>query len=166
MNTWGLRSINSTTFNLQYDDKFTFPKAGRDFIVTALRISNLTLNVLGYIPGVSSISGVVRIALGIGFCAITLAVGERNPPDGARGAIIGHWYDEALMTGMAQITRGILEAFVPYGWAVNAGMDVLCSVSNIAPDLRNIGRYDLNYYTTQPYAEPNHAFPFNLLQIV
>ena len=103
MNTYGLRSINTDTFNLKWHTNYVYPQQARNAVVTFLRVHNLTLNVLGYIPGVSVVSGCVRMATGSVMCATTLAVGERGA---TQGAIIGHWYDECLLTGITQIGRG------------------------------------------------------------
>jgi len=131
MNTWGLRSINCDTFNTKYHSDYFYPKEFRDIVVTALRLTNLTLNVLGYIPAVSFFSGMARIGVGLSICALTLAVGQRNAQ---QGIIIQHWYDEALLTGISQIARGVLEAFVPFGWAANAALDLFGTFSNLTKE--------------------------------
>src|ERR1700722_17342343 len=99
MNTYGLRSINTDTFNLKWHTNYVYRQQTRNALVTFLKVHNLTLNILGYIPGVSIVSGCVRIGTGLFMCDITLTVGERNAK---QGAIIGHWYDEALLTGITQ----------------------------------------------------------------
>ncbi len=76
MNTYGLRSIGTETFNLREGDKYQYPKQARDVIVTFFKVHNLTLNILGYIPGVSTFSGCARILSGIAICAVTLAIGD------------------------------------------------------------------------------------------
>lgn len=52
-----------------------------------------------------------------------------------QGAIIGHWYDEALLTGITQIARGALEAFVPFGWVANASLDAIATIYNLGKEL-------------------------------
>jgi len=83
MNTWGLHSINSQSFNVRWGSTYTYPEGQRNSLVTLFRIQNLTLNILGYIPIVSLYSGCARNASGVGLFAVTLAVGERNARSGA-----------------------------------------------------------------------------------
>lgn len=127
-NTYGLHSINRKTFNIMHRDSLYYPKEVRDIIVTALRLHNGVLNVLGYIPGVSFFSGCARILTGTVILLVTLAIGERNAHT---GMIIGRFYDEALLTGVSQLARGILEAFVPFGWVANATLDVIATYFNL-----------------------------------
>ena len=132
LNTYGIRSINRETFNTKYHDNLYFPKEIRDIVITALRIHNGILNVLGYIPGVSTVSGSIRMATGLIIVCVTLAIGDRNAME---GAIVGRWYDEALGTGMAQIVRGALEALVPFGWVANAALDVIATPINLSKEV-------------------------------
>ncbi len=132
LNTFGLRSVNRETFNMRYHDPLQFPKPIRDIVVTALRIHNGVLNVLGYIPGVSAISGCVRMLTGAAIVLVTLAIGDRNAHI---GAIIGRWYDEALLTGVTQVARGALEALVPFGWVANAVLDVIATPFNVMKEV-------------------------------
>ena len=104
INTYGLRSINTDTFNLKWHTNYVYPQQARNVVVTLLKVHNLTSNILGYIPGVSVVSGCVRMGTGLLMCAVTLGVGER---DAMQGVIIGHWYDECLLTGITQIGRGV-----------------------------------------------------------
>lgn len=132
MNTWGLRSINTGTFNLKFHATYAYPKPARDVVITLLRIHNLTLNILGYMdPRIACISGCVRAVTGLLFVAVTLTVGDRNAK---KGHLIQHWYDEALLTGVSQIARGMLEAFVPYGRVVNLAADVVATFPNLKAD--------------------------------
>lgn len=164
MNTYGLHSINIDTFNLKWHTNYWYPRDQRNILVTFLKIHNLTLNILGYIPGVSLYSGSVRIATGIAICAITLAIGERHA---RRGAIIGHWYDEALLTGITQIARGILEAFVPYGHAVNASLDVIATFFNLGTEISNVSVCPgcVHFDNHGPHPDPEYPFPFWLLHL-
>jgi len=137
LNTYGLRSVNIGTFNTRPNDPLYFPRDLRNIAVTGLRINNLVLNVLGYIPGISVVSGCVRIGIGIALLSGTLKFGNRHAHE---GAIIGRWYDEAIGTATAQITRGILEAFVPFGWAVNATLDIIATPFNISKEILHMVR--------------------------
>lgn len=128
LNTYGLCSINSKTFNQSYDSSLTYPKKSRDVIVTALRLYNATFSALGFIPGVRFYSGCTRMLVGAAIVAITLAIGEKK---GDEGIIIGKWYDEALATGCAQLARGAFEAFVPYGQIVNFTLACVATYYNI-----------------------------------
>jgi hypothetical protein len=166
MNTYGLRSINSQTFNLQYDTSYVYPKQARNALVTFLRVHNLSLNILGYIPGISIVSGCVRIGTGLAMCAVALAVGERNAK---QGLIIGHWYDECLITGITQIARGVLEAFVPFGWIANASLDTIATFWNIKQECQNNPTFRTSvgeYQGHQPYRDPEYPLPFLFLSAV
>jgi hypothetical protein len=98
-------------------------------------------------------------------CGVTLAVGERNA---MQGAIIGHWYDEALLTGITQIGRGVLEAFVPFGWIANASLDTVATVWNIAKELGNTSVCTgcMRHANHGPYSDPEYPFPLSLLHLV
>ena len=161
MNTYGIQSINNQTFNSSYYHNYEYPMGARNALVSFLKVHNLTLNILGYIPGVSTISGCVRIGSGVLMCAVTLAVGD---PNGKRGAIIGPWYSEALLTGITQIGRGVLEAFIPGGWMVNASLDGIGSVINIGTQFIPQGS-DLYDPGPGPHEEPEYPFPFTLLHL-
>lgn len=167
LGTWGIRSINTTTFNQCSRDNLTYPKEIRDIIYTGLKIRNLVLNVLGYIPAVRMVSGCVRIGLGLTMLAGVLAVGERHAK---QGVIIGRFYDEALSHAMAQITRGVFEAFVPYGFVVNAVLDVVGTVVNIGQEIFWEGHHysvDDDYaYTPEAHPNPDYPIPANLLHLV
>jgi len=164
MNTYGLNSINNATFNLKWHTNYVYPQPVRNAVVTFLKVHNLILNILGYIPGVSVISGCLRIGSGLLMCVVTLAIGER---DAIQGAIIGHWYDEALLTGIAQVARGILEAFVPFGWIANASLDVVGTASNFGKQLTVASTCAgcMGYTNHGPHPDPKYPFPFWLLHL-
>lgn len=166
MNTYGLRSINADTFNLNYHSSCTYPQVARDVLVTLLKIHNLTLNILGYIPGVSFFSGCLRVGLGLMICAVTLAIGD---PHARKGLIIGHWYDEALITGVTQIVRGALEAAGSIGHIINAALDVVATVITLSAEASNAsvccgGCRGGTHHV--PYPDPDYPFPLNLLYFV
>jgi hypothetical protein len=167
MNTYGLRSVNTNTFNLRPHTPLFFPKKGRDILVTFLRVHNLCLNILGYIPGVSFISGCVRIGIGAITCTVTLLVGDRQASK--PGPIIGHWYDEAMLTGITQIARGSLEALVPCGWIANASLDCVFTIWNIKTELGHAstctGCEDYEDHDP-PHPDPSYPFPFWVLKLV
>ena len=165
MNTYGLFSINIDTFNLKRHTNYFYPKETRDAVVTVLKAHNLTLNILGYIRQTAFYSGCARIISGIAICAATLAVGERHTD---QGIIIRHWYDEALLTGITQIARGIIEAFVPYGRAVNGCLDVVATFFNLSKEASTASacQHCMQYRNHQPHDDPNYSFPFNLLDFV
>ncbi|MFI5342686.1 MAG: hypothetical protein ACHQUC_00525 [Chlamydiales bacterium] len=173
MNTYGLLSINSTTFNRDYHPTFTYPKAARDVIITFLKIHNLTLNILGYISKVSPISGCVRIVSGCAMIATTLAVGD---PNARKGVIINRWYSEALLTGVAQVARGVFEAFVPYGKFINAGLDIVGTVVNLLKieyhktcgciECERLFDIDQIPPDQEPHPGPNYSLPLMFLNLV
>lgn len=163
MNTFGLRSINTDTFNVSKGGDLYYPQTARNVLVTFLKIHNFVLNILGYIGRIALISGCLRITSGIVICLATLICGNKNAKE---GLIIGHWYDEAIRTGIAQIWRGFLEA-VPFGWIANASLDVIGTFSNITKDVSN-------YYPDSvfgklpnpgPYPDPKYPIPFWWLYI-
>lgn len=177
INTYGFRAINATTFNTQYGDRYTFPREVRNLAVLALRVHNAVLNVLGYIPGVSIVSGSIRIFTGVAMIAATVAIGNRNANG---GHIIGRWYDEAIATGVAQVVRGALEAFVPFGWIANAALDVIATPINLIREnlwmsepggclgvcdcCAEAARRHLP--DTKPYEDLKYPTPFQLLLLV
>lgn len=131
LNTFGFHSINRHTFNMREHDQLNYPRTVRNIIVTALRINNAVLNVLGYIPGTSLMSGSARILIGTGLLAVTLAIGDRKATS---GTIIRRWYDEAIVTGITQIARGALEAIVSFGWVATSLLDIIGTLRNLRKD--------------------------------
>ena len=164
MNTYGLRSINTNTFNLKNDTNYTYPQQNRNALVTFLKVHNLILNILGYIPGVSLGSGCVRMAIGLSICILTLAVGEPKVNQG--GIIGGHWYNEALLTGITQIARGALEALVPFGRVVNASLDVIATIYNLGLEVVVNSFTYTGGEVPHTYPDPKYPFPFFLLHLV
>ena len=161
LNTYGIFSVNATTFNNKYGTTYTYPKEGRDLVVTVLRIHNLSLNILGYIPGINLISGAVRMLTGTLMVVLTLALGER---DAEEGLIIRHWYDEALVTGIAQVVRGALEAFAPFGRPFNLALDIVGTAVNMMGVASLVSQFSLHSHDpNQPYKDPSYA---GLLQVL
>lgn len=168
LNTYGIRSVNRETFNTRYHDNLYFPRALRNVVITALRINNAVLNVLGYIPGVQHVSGCVRMVIGASIIGVTLAIGDRNAKT---GPIIGRWYDEAILTGIAQIARGALEALVPYGWVANVALDVIATPFNLGKEVEGslmceecmMGGESGH---VRPHDDANYPLPFGLLHLV
>jgi hypothetical protein len=159
MNTFGLRSINADTFNLKWHTNYVYPQAGRDVVLSLLRIHNLTLNILGYIPGISFFSGCTRMVTGLLFTATTLAIGDRNA---RAGIIIGHWYDEALLTGIAQIARDALEALAPFGRIINATLDITATFYNLAREFSQVPicpEECEEYLNHHRYSDPEYPLP-------
>jgi hypothetical protein len=128
MNTWGLYAINRNTLNDRRDCQWVAPPEVRNVFITALKIHNTTFNILGYIPGISCVSGLVRAGLGVCLLGYVLSVGS---PNREGGRICGHFYNELLQTAGAQIARGLLESVVPFGCLVNAALDLTCTAYNI-----------------------------------
>lgn len=164
MNTYGLFSINNETFNLNWHSTNYYPKEARNVLVTLLKLHNLTLNILGYCgalsPKIPIISGCVRVLSGVAICLGTLGIGDRYA---SQGLIIGYWYDEALLTGMAQIIRGILTvalATIPYGWALNASLDALGTFHNLSHMVQGSTRKG---FGLPPHSEPSYPLPLNVI---
>jgi len=164
MNTYGLRSINTDTFNLRWHTNYQYPQPARNTLVTFFKVHNLTLNILGYIPGVSTVSGCIRMGTGAIMLAYTLAVGDRNASE---GVIIQHWYDEALQTGGVQITRGFTEAIVPFGRTANFFLDVIGTICNLGREVSNasVCQGCMGFKNHGPYPDPDYPFPVSILHI-
>lgn len=168
VNTYGFHSINSNTFNTRYHEVIEYPRTGRNYVVTGFRINNAVLNILGYIPGVSFFSGTARMTLGVGIIAFTLIFGQRNIDDShmTTGAIIGRWYDEAILTGIAQIARGALEAFIPYGRLINAILDVVATPFNCFAECNPPPiSCDCESHRIAPYPDVDYPLPFQILKL-
>ncbi len=166
-NTYGIRSINAESFNTYGSQDAYLPRSIRDFTVTSLKINNLVLNILGYIPGVALISGCVRMGIGISIIILTLALGS---PNADQGLIIGRWFKEALVTGTAQIARGALEAFAPFGRLINLPLDIIGTILNLRTEylhIRYVGGWEEHEIREQeahpPYRDPDYPIPFILL---
>ena len=159
-NTFGLHAVNRTTFNQKLNEPLCYPKEIRDLLVTVMKTSNLALHIMDFLPSVSFISGVSRIAFGSLMIGVTLAIGER---DAQQGAIIGRYYDEALTTGAAQIARGALVLTGPIGKITNLALDALATVQN----LTTVGDYRTYPLGTsiQPHREPAYPFPLQALHL-
>lgn len=165
LNTFGLRSVNRETFNQRYHDTLTYPKEGRDFVVTALRVNNAILNILGYIPFIAGISGCMRIVVGVALGLATIVLGE---PEAKQGIVIGRYYSEALETAIGQIGRGILEAFVPYGWIANVGLDVVATPFNLSKEVQGslVCEGCMGGAHASPHKDADYPLPFWLLYLV
>lgn len=174
MNTFGLRSVNTDTFNIRWGSIYSYPRGTRNAIVALLRVHNLTLNILGYLQNpISStvpfkpalFSGSARMVSGLGICVATLALGERNAN---QGIIIQHWYDEALVTGVAQVARGALEAFVTNGHKINLFIDIAATLLNVTKELSSYSTAfkQVDTRTGVPHKDVVYPFPFLLLHLV
>ena len=98
-------------------------------------------------------------------CTVTLAVGDRNSNE---GQIIGHWYDEALTTGITHIARGAIEALVPLGWIGNASLDAIGALYNLLTLLDSVSNACSGYTDDRfrPYPNPEYPFPICVLELV
>lgn len=133
LNTFGLGSINSDTFNqINGHGGLTYPKPLRDVIYTALKLNNGIFNGLGYFgsPKIRYWSGVGRSVIGGTITLVTLAIG--TPKTDQRGPIIGRFYHEALYTGLAQMARGVATAAdLPYMRLVMGIIDCVATFFNV-----------------------------------
>lgn len=167
LNTYGLRSINRETFNTRYHDNLYFPRQLRNVIVTALRIHNAVLNVLGYMARFSPISGCVRMATGLAIIGVTMSIGDRNA---TQGAIVGRWYDEAIRTGVAQVVRGAFEALIPFGWVANMILDVVATPINLSKEIEGSlacdGCMNGDDEHVRPHNDVDYLLPFEILHVV
>lgn len=122
-------------------------------------------------PGFSSVSGCVRIGTGTAMCALAIYFGERNA---ATGFIIGHLYDETLLTGVTQIMRGAIEAFAPFSLLLNGSLDILGTFANITHACSNVepvrgsDEAVVNAHLprgVRPHEDPWIPFPFSLIDL-
>lgn len=123
VNTFGLFSVNNATFNLEKNKSF-YPTEVRDLVVTLLKVSNLTLNVIGFISEANQSSGCIRMVLGGMICVIGFSSLSPSKDFSA----------EVRCTGAAQIVRGALEAYIPYGRIFNISLDAVATISNVLKD--------------------------------
>lgn len=162
MNTYGLGCVNHNSFG-KYEavkiNQSLKKQFFKEFLISAFKIYNLTLTILGYIPGISFFSGCTRIAGGFLLGTFTLILG------GLKGELHLPIYEECLKTSGAQMIRGFIEGFVPFGWTLNLILDLICTPNNLdnsiecqthehvyqynekAPKYKNHSQLDPDYYT-------------------
>jgi hypothetical protein len=159
MNTYGIHSININTFNKSFGEPDGYSRDVRNWFLGFLRVHNLALNILGYFPGVSVVSGCVR--MGTGLALIASAVVLKNHPC-THGLFGNDRFDEAIGTGITQIARGALESFIPLGSLLNFCLDVGSTPFNLYLSQKTHARKE-NSTTQGPYEEPPYFPPFSLL---
>jgi hypothetical protein len=147
-NTYGFFPVNRGSFNQTFRNNFTYPKPIRDIAVTILAIHNLVLNVLSY-TRFSTLSGICRILTGTALCVFTLTAGERRAQEGFP---IQHWYDESLVTGAAQILRGVIDVSTPFGCLINTALDGVNEGAGFARLLNDPYEFDHLRYTNRPFS--------------
>lgn len=110
-----------------------------------------------------SISGCVRIGIGFSIVVLVLALGD---PNAKQGLIIGRWYNEALLTGVAQMARGILEASGPFGNTVNMYLDIAGTYCNSQIEYTHFqytGGWEEEDFVERakktPWTEPQYPIP-------
>lgn len=157
MNTYGMRSITSGSFNTVPNPSLSYSRDTRNIIVTGLKIHNLVFDIMGYLPGIHTISGCVRMVTGVLICAVTLAAGKNRFEK-------NRWYSEALLTGIHQIMRGAFEALVPYGRAVNFVLGVLATYHNFGRDRGQIT--DHGDTGSSYHEDPIYPLPLRFLILV
>jgi len=121
MNTYGLFAIGPSTFNNRTESNLKIPERKRNAIYTFLKVNNFVLNILGYLkyfsPAfymASAISGGCRMLIGtvivIG-TMVSFSPGIKVSGNTVDGDVLihGRFYSEAILTGIAQIVRGIVE---------------------------------------------------------
>src|SRR5687768_3373199 len=155
-NTWGLRSIRTDSFNEPKDGSGNQTPFDRSLLVTVLRVHNLVLNVLGYIPGISFYSGHVRMATGLAMCAVAQLHLKNN-----NDIYMEEYYVETLQTGIAQIARGALEAYFQYGPYFNAFLDVSSTLVNVFKEY-TLRKGSDDFLINTEYAEENPQYPLPL----
>jgi hypothetical protein len=99
-------------------------------------------------------SGICRILTGTALCVFTLAAGKRRAQEGFP---IQHWYDESLVTGAAQIMRGVIDVCTPFGCLINTALDGVNAGAGVVRLLNDPYEFDqLRYrnHPTRPYSDP------------
>ncbi len=187
-NTFGLFSVRESTFNVLPHTNDAYTQQTRDIAVTCLRVHNLILNILGYIPGVSLVSGFVRMGTGLLMCSISQFADEK--------LISGRLRQEIFDTGFFQIARGCLEvsplwtcscslkAFTVFGRSIpvaQSGLAILdasvtiLNVMQVMEDkqMRKTGEYGEHdcsdceeYVHHKPYPDIQYPFPLSILYLV
>lgn len=168
-NTYGLRSINDFTFNLhRRDNTHEYPKNLRDSVVTLFRIHNCVLDILGYIPRTSKVSGSVRMLTGFCVFLAPIVAGKKEVKDGESAFITGPWYSECLRTGGWQVLRGALEAYVSYGKVINVCIGFFATIQNFLSNQRQHKNSDEpdTTTTTKPHKDPDYPFILGFLNFV
>lgn len=101
--------LHNVTWNVSSEDRKTLKKI--------IDISTSILDGLGYAPGISVMSGLVRIitAIFIRCVALTLV---------AQGQIAGRFKDEVEWTCNGHVIRGIIEMIPVIGQLINLGCDL------------------------------------------
>lgn len=162
LNTYGLRAVNAATFNpVHHDGYLDMDTDNQQTITTLIRIHNLVLNILGYIPGVCIVSGVARMTTGlVAIGATALFILVKIATDRRINIIESlPLYNETISTAAAQVFRGYMEAFVPFGAVVNASLDIAATPYNYYVD---------KAYPPSPFVhpEPLYEIPFNVFHYV
>ena len=150
--TWGPYNINTSVFNTCSSEKHYIRKRERDPIFICLKISNLVLTILGYIPGVNFYSGGCRIIYGLGIiyksCHSNVGINDKYE------YIIGV-YKRGVYIGVCQIVRGILEMLNKR--QVNRNLDIAWTIPNIIAIPDAIFDYigSPRYYTRNTLKDPS-----------
>lgn len=170
MNTYGIHSINTHSFNQNNRDMAIIPKDLRNFIVTFLRTHNLVLNTAGYFKKLSPFSGLYRIGSGLMMCYATFKAQKQEVLEGRIEA-------EGYLTGITQIARGALEALSLNGAVINGCLDTIFTIYNLGLEykhykdqneiarIRSEGHTICSIYGTHPHSEPAYVHIFKLLHL-
>ena len=157
-NTFGIFPINQHTFNRNNQTKVTYPQGVRDIVINSFAVYTLSLNMLSYTK-FYRIAAIARCLVGASFYLFTVCVGNR---DAKRGLIIGHFYDEAIVTGVAQVARGMVDLWASNRAAVNAGLDLVSSFGAFVESF-NTSAMELTGGNNDPYGNsPFSQFLMNV----
>lgn len=131
-NTWGFKqkineySFCDKTYVLKWDDidgsgtevkSESFSAPQRSKLLELLRKVTAVFDTLGYIPGVSTLSGLIRI-----ICAV---VADHFIEKGiSKGVIKGRYRDEARWTSSGHKLRGFIEMIPIIGQIINLSLDI------------------------------------------
>jgi len=126
-NTYGIFSINQTSFENDFYKRIIMPPKIRSNLISLLKINNLVFNSLGYFKSLSYYSGISRIL--ISYFAIFIPQSIEND---FINSLIKPWEHETHKTFIFQIIRGCTEAFIPCSLQINLIMDVVSSFFNFS----------------------------------
>lgn len=161
MNTFGFFSINDSSFNQwpasdrDYKNRMTDSNhcfaSVRDDIYTFFKVHNLIFNALGY-SRFGKFSGYGRIFSGFSMVAFTLLQKTKTYKNKQItikvGPPKGHFYKEAILTGISQISKGILEVYFSERMKLRVALECLGTIYNL-------GRLAVISYQTLGITEGN-----------
>ncbi|CDZ81553.1 hypothetical protein BN1013_02089 [Candidatus Rubidus massiliensis] len=154
MNTYGMRAINSQSFNNK--ENYTISLEDRNKVITFLKIHNFALTALEYSSLTQFYASTTRVFSGLSMIAKCAYVKFYNKAD---PILNGKGLDEALLTGLVQVMRGAITLTVPGGFTVNWSLDMVASLYNFHLESENFK----NKHNPTAHSEPVYLAPLFLV---